>query len=965
MQSFIFINMLVRLNALLVFFFLTSLISRSQESIHQKFTTNDGLLSNTIYDIRQDNLGYIWLATDLGLTRFDGNRFKNYLIKGNKSASISNILFVKDETWVQNFNGQFFKTENDKLVYQPQVSKLSNFNLGHDFDGSKLATLSEGKVLIFNPDTKKVKQVKIPKSIWISSINSTKSEYCLTNISSVLRINSKGMITQEKINLHLKSVYYHYLIGKKEEFFVSKIEKKLFERKSGKVYDFSKFISNSFVQNAHLVSDKQVAILTTNGVILFDIKKKKFRRIFSNYSCSKLIEDREGNWWIGTLGDGLIFVPHQDAKVYLEGIEVSSLQRFGNKLFFGTKENSIYSFNIASSQLEIIQKNPENHEVKSVFYNALNNDFLYCSALFHYRIGNNPFKKKVTSVNQITQLDKEHYILCESNNLTIFPIQPNDNWLHWKNSKRDLNDNRLTLFEGNRRFLNAVFYQNQIIAHASDGLWAINEKSAKKLIVGKNADIIHISESSKGVIITTGDQGIFIFSNGKISKLRQLSKTLTGERLYQTKYFNNRFYALTYAGTIITDQDGKLLQQIMRSDGYPNVDVIDFEIVNNRIYASTTNGFQIIPIPLEEDLPKWKPSIILDECFVNGDQIQFKDYLKLSAEDNNIRFNFSVINYRALGNHRVYYSVNGKKWIPIEDNKLQLNELASGNYNVRIYAETDRLSNKSQITELNFEILAPFYKRWWFISLITVVIGMVAFLLFKMRLNQVQQKNQILQEKLNLEKQLHESSLAAIKSQMNPHFLFNALNTIQSFIYTNEKEAASSYLVDFSELTRKILEMSNQTTIVLSEELEALRLYLKLEKMRFEEDFEFEIDTSELPHESFQIPSMLIQPYVENAIKHGLLHKKGKKKVRLKFSVSKNVLEVWIIDNGIGMEASKKINAVRNPKHQSFATDANQKRFELLNKLSEGKIGVEIRELTDTNGLVSGTTVKLSIPVKN
>lgn len=957
--------MLVRLSTALFAFLLPFLNCSGQESIHQKFTTNDGLLSNTIYDIRQDKLGYIWVATDLGLTRFDGNKFKNYPVKGNKSASISNILFVKDETWVQNFNGQFFKTENDKLVFQPQVSKWSNFNLGHDFDGSRIATLSEGKVLIFNPDNRQVKQVKIPKSIWISSINSTKSEYCLTNISSVLRINSKGKITQEKLKLHLKSVYYHYLIGKKEEFFVSKIEKKLFERRSGKVYDFSQFISNSFVQNAHLVSDKQVAILTTNGVILFDVQKKKFRRIFSNYSCSKLIADREGNWWIGTLGDGLIFVPHQDAKVYLEGLEVSSLQRFGNKLFFGTKENSIYSFDIASSQLEIIQKDPENHEVKSVFYNSLNDDFLYCSALFHYRIGKNPFKKKITSVNQIARLDKEHYILCESNNLTIFPIQPNDNWLHWKNSKRDLNDNRLTLFEGNRRFLNAVFYQNQIIAHASDGLWAVNEKSAEKLTLGKNADIIHISESSKGVIITTGDQGIFIFSNGKIRKLYQLSKTLTGERLYKTKYFNNRFYALTYAGTIITDQEGKLLQQIMRSDGYPNVDVIDFEIVNNRIYASTTNGFQIIPIPLEKELPKWKPSIILDECLVNGDPIKFKDYLKLSAEENNIRFNLSVINFRALGNHRVYYSVNGKKWIPIEDNKLQLNELASGNYNVRIYAETDRLSNKSQITELNFEILAPFYKRWWFILVITLVIGMVAFLLFKMRLNQVQQKNQILQEKLNLEKQLHESSLAAIKSQMNPHFLFNALNTIQSFIYTNEKEAASSYLVDFSELTRKILEMSNQTTVVLSEELEALRLYLKLEKMRFEEDFEFEIDTSELPHESFQIPSMLIQPYVENAIKHGLLHKKGPKKIQLKFSVLNTILLVLINDNGIGLQASQKINAIRNPKHQSFATDANQKRFELLNKLSEGKIGVEIRELTDDIGLVCGTSVKLTIPVKN
>lgn len=955
--------MLVRGFCLFMCFFLFSLNLQSQESIHQHFTTNDGLISNTIYDIRQDKLGYIWLATDVGLTRFDGNKFKDFPIEGNKSASISNILFVNGQTWVQNFNGQFFKTEGDTLQFQPQVSKLSNFVLSHDFDGTKLATLSEGKVLMYDPVSKKVSNIHIPKSVWISSINSTKNEFCLTNISSVIRINTKGKVIQEELKLPLKSVYYHYLIGDNEEFFVSKVEKKLFERKSGRVYDFTNFISNSFVQNAYLISNKQVAILTTNGVVLFDIQKKKFRRIFSEYSCSKLIEDREGNWWIGTLGDGLIFVPHQDAKIFLEGIEVSSLQRFGNTLFLGTKENKIYRYEVGSGRLKLIHQEIENHEVKSLFYHQMNNDFLYCSALFHYRIGSDIFKRKIVSVNQISLLDPEHYILCESNNLTIFPIKKSDKWLNWKSLQRTVTDERLTLFEGNRRFLNAVFYQNQIVAHASDGLWLVSQNKAKKRNVGNNADVIHISKSAKGIIITTGDQGIFLFANGKIRKLFRLSKSLQGERLYKTKHFDNTYYVLTYAGIVIANEEGKIVQQIMRSDGYPNVDIIDFEIISNKIYASSTTGFQIIPIPIQNHQTKWKPVILLNECLMNGDRIVFLDNLKLSPDENNLRFNFSIINYRALGKHQVFYSVNGKKWIPIEDNKLELNELAPGSYHVKLYAKTEDPSNRSEIKELNFEILAPFYLRWWFIGLIAIFIGILGFMLFRLRLNQIEHKNQILQEKLNLEKQLHESSLSAIKAQMNPHFLFNALNTIQSFIYTNEKEAASSYLVDFSELTRKILEMSNQTLVVLSEELEALRLYLKLEKMRFEEDFEFEIDIRELPHEMYQIPSMLIQPYVENAIKHGLLHKKGAKNVQLKFSVVDNVLFVRIIDNGIGMEASRKINALRNPKHQSFATDANQKRFELLNRLSEGKIGVKIQELRDQDNLLVGTMVQLSIPV--
>ena len=920
-------------------------------------------MSNTIYDIRQDQDGYIWVATDLGLVRFDGNKFKEYPIVGNKSSSISNILFLKHETWVQNFNGQFFKTQQDKLVFQPTVSRLSNFNLGHDLNGQKLAVLSENKVLLYEPKKKRIQTVPIPKSVWISSINSTKNEFCLTNISTVLKINTEGKVVQERLKLGLKSDYYHWIIGENEEFFISKIERKLFERKSGKVYDFSNYIKESFVQNASLVSRQKIAILSTNGIILFDTKSKQFKRIFSKFSCSKLIQDREGNWWIGTLGDGLIFVPHQNAKLYLEGIEISSMQRLGNYLYLGTKDNSIYQFDIASSTLSLLQKNNENHEVKSIFIDSKLGHQMYCSAFFHYRMKNGQWKEKIISINQIIPADKHHYILCESNNLSIFPVEPNDLWLKWKNNQRKVYDDRLTLFEGNRRFLNAVFYKNQILAQASDGLWLVHQKGSKKLKVGNNADVIHLSKTNKGILITTGDQGVFFYADGKIIRLEQLSRTLQNERLYQTKYFNNQFYALTYNGTIIAHQDGSLSQQIMRSDGYPNVDIIDFEVINNTIYASSTNGFQIIPIP-PKNAHKWRPIVLLDECLINGEKRPFIKGMKLSPDENSVRFNLSIINYRALGDHDVFYSINGKKWIPVEDNKLQLNELAPGNYRIQLYAMTDQKENKSDVVSFEFELLAPFYKRWWFVSLIALSIAILAFILFKFRLNQVQQKNQILQEKLNLEKQLHESSLAAIKSQMNPHFLFNALNTIQSFIYTNEKEAASSYLVDFSELTRKILEMSNQTFVMLSEELEALRLYLKLEKMRFEEDFDFKIDTSELPHESFQIPSMLIQPYVENAIKHGLLHKKGEKKLLLKFAYSKDILWVAITDNGIGLEASKKINASRISNHQSFATEANQKRFELLNQLSEGKIGVEIKELNSDDGLVSGTCVNLRIPIK-
>lgn len=238
----------------------------------------------------------------------------------------------------------------------------------------------------------------------------------------------------------------------------------------------------------------------------------------------------------------------------------------------------------------------------------------------------------------------------------------------------------------------------------------------------------------------------------------------------------------------------------------------------------------------------------------------------------------------------------------------------------------------------------------------------ITFSVFKYRIKNIEQKNKLLNEKIKIEKELHQSTLASIKSQMNPHFIFNALNTIQSYIYLNDKKAASNYLVNFSELTRHILEMSSKDKISLQEEIRALELYLNLEKMRFEDDFSFELTLLNITSEQIMIPSMLIQPYVENAVKHGLLHKKGMKILKITFKEEANNLIVTVYDNGIGIEKSKEINAQRHKQHHSFATNANQKRFELLNKNSTGNIGVAVNNLKNDNSHSLGTEIQLTIP---
>lgn len=231
----------------------------------------------------------------------------------------------------------------------------------------------------------------------------------------------------------------------------------------------------------------------------------------------------------------------------------------------------------------------------------------------------------------------------------------------------------------------------------------------------------------------------------------------------------------------------------------------------------------------------------------------------------------------------------------------------------------------------------------------------------------VKQELKASQQKLALEKQYRDSELKALKAQMNPHFIFNVLNSIQEFIVLNQKDLASDYLATFAELIRSYLYFSNKGKLTLEEEINTLQKYLELEQMRFSQNFEYKISVdSELNPDSIEIPTMLIQPYVENAIKHGLFHKKGLCILKLTFEkVNEQLLNCFIEDNGIGRAKALELKQKKNqliPK--SFASEATESRLDLLNEQTSEKIGVEIIDLTEDDQ-PAGTRVELRIPIKS
>ena len=222
------------------------------------------------------------------------------------------------------------------------------------------------------------------------------------------------------------------------------------------------------------------------------------------------------------------------------------------------------------------------------------------------------------------------------------------------------------------------------------------------------------------------------------------------------------------------------------------------------------------------------------------------------------------------------------------------------------------------------------------------------------------------EKRLEFEKQSRLSELKALQSQMNPHFVFNSLNSIQDLILQNDRRNSIDYLGQFSELTRKILEQSNYDKISVSNEIEMINLYANLEKLRFGDELDFQvinlIDAEE--SENLLLPSMFIQPYIENAFKHGLIHTKNNKTLTVSFQKENGELLCTIEDNGIGRAKSNEIKLRRKNTHVSFSTEANTKRIDLLNYYEKNNIRLEVIDKME-NGIASGTSVKIYFSLSN
>jgi hypothetical protein len=336
------------------------------------------------------------------------------------------------------------------------------------------------------------------------------------------------------------------------------------------------------------------------------------------------------------------------------------------------------------------------------------------------------------------------------------------------------------------------------------------------------------------------------------------------------------------------------------------------------------------------------------------------DTLEVRYADNMLTFEFSALDFTEPKKSLYAFMLEGfnKDWIENGVNRIAtFTNLNPGTYILRVRASNNEGVWNRKGMAVVIHVMPPLYMTAWF-KWSTGIIGiLLLFLLWDRRIKHVRKKEREKRHQI-------ESELQALRLQMNPHFLFNSLNAIQNFLFNSNEEEANKYLTKFAQLMRMILENSRRPIIPISEELEGLKLYLELETLRYGHRFSYDIRIDPQIDTTRHIPSMLIQPYVENAIRHGLAHKAGNGELVVELQQDEDALHCIIQDNGIGRKKASEIKDRPGIRKESLGMAVTERRLQILNEQRKKPMSVVITDLADEHGEAAGTRVEISIPLE-
>lgn len=943
----------------IVVLFLTQ-ITFGQNPYFNTIDKSQGLLTNSVYDIFEDKDNFMWFATDKGLCQFNGYTFQYFSQDGMTSKAGSCIKQdAFGRIWYENFDGYLYYVEKNQLKKLNQNKSIGYFKYG----------IIQNQLYIINKNTVDVYDLKTLSLIKEIELNTEDNKYIFFSDNTTYVFENQLIVIhndriQQKIDLpkdfseNFNSILVEktkdgLLIGSKFSNYCYLFSNNQFIRKELN-------LENTIVQNLSWCNNKNW-LCTTTGIIEMDCVLGTKRNFFDGTNISYIYKTKNNNYWISTLTEGLFYIEDFDTQLISSKESLTSLCFKNEQLIVGTKNDKILA--LEKNQFKTIFTGKDNHQMGQVFHDKLSNQLYFTSSKFGVLNSELKLTKELPiAVKSVCAVDHKYIAFAASSSSGLIKTNENSKseWdLVYKAfiELKNLNYNNIVInAKGKSTAFDSI---NKTIYFATNnGLFYIGQKGLLSELKYKNTSL-NITKLSyeKGIIYAcNGDLNVYQINKNIISEIN-FPTIIQKENVEKTILKDRLLFIITNKYIFEFDLRTKKLKQIIHINS--NIEVSDIILKNNSYYISTNRG---LILKKQKVYNRSNPTFVIKDIKVNDKIIDKLKLNDLSYNENNIHIDYSFLSPTPFEEHELLYRINESQWqkADILNPEIVLNSLNHGSYTIEFVLNSDFKNT----TKIHFTINRPFWLQFPFIFGVSVVLLVFIYWYYRINIKKIEKRNQLVLDKINLEKNVNKSKLKAIKSQMNPHFFYNALNTLQSFILSNEKRLAIDYLSKFSNLTRTILEMTEKDFISISEEVKTLQLYLDIEKGRFDEDFSYEIHVGKnIDQESIKIPTMLLQPYVENAVKHGLLHKQGDKKVIILFETQNNELLISIDDNGIGRQKSNELNQIKNKNHQSFATEALQNRIDLLNEYNHKNISLKIIDKQNQQNQPTGTLVEIIIPI--
>ena len=996
--------------------FLTCLLSliigsvAGQQVRFEHVTTDDGLSQNSVISMTQDSLGFLWFATQDGLNKYDGSNFIKYEvffrdITDNPINQLGKITVdSKGRLWMTTLDGglQFYDPVTDRFRLIDEVKEAS-YIFQSDENEFYISSFSKGLYRL-----KEVQEDFFVEQI-ITDQNFSKvvkygDHLLLIANEGLLKMNPSDL-SQELLFSSIQNIS-DVEVYKTDQLLIATLDQGLFISEGlSKPSSFLDFKNNMQIQDV-LVDRSDNVWLATYGDGVFQIKNNRTIQYKLNALDEESInyddvltifQDRDGNIWFGTDGGGASYILKNRKPIYgltnnqmPENIPVDVVRSISkdrlNNLWIGTSGKGLTKISEDFTNIKHFSADANNNSgltssrIMSLLHDENQNLWVGTQdgGLLLKEAGENIFKQvnpelPAKTIWGIKQVDQDHLWLCSRNEgLICFDINdyswekisaipeyedlingnvrtiisgPNNSFFVGTDNGRvySLDENRkatkLELNDGLSGAIKAMYLDD-------DKLWIGTQKSGLliyDLVSKKYQQLDNSSGLPNNVvysILPHNDNSVWVSTNSGICQLNKhnvlnieeniVNQHLTAENGLVCNEFNT--------GAYFKDEDGVMYFGGIGGINWFSPDQIlkDYSPVN------------IVLLDL----------ITTDQDGSNVKHISNLNSVNLNRKERNFQIKYVAQTY-AKTNTKYRYKLEGinEEWVNNESNELvSFSNIPPGEYTLLLNAtNNDGLWNKTPV-QFRINVVAAFWETTWFRILCAALLFGLAWLLYHLRVNELKRTSA-------LKEQISKVEAKALKLQMNPHFLFNSLNAIDNYILKNEKIKASDYLSKFSKLMRQILDYSEQGHITLTQELETLELYINMEQLRFQERFDYNFNIESAVNTSkVKVPPLILQPFVENAIWHGLMHLEDGGELNIDILEIGDTIKCIIDDNGIGRKKAEEINTKSVTKHKSFGMRITEKRLALNNDLNKVGASVKVIDKYHDDGASAGTSIELNFP---